>query len=76
MNERAGTAGRATVLSAVALVPVQERMPAQVGVGEVADATQPLAAVALVGGLLALADLGIRAHQPGEPATENTVAMD
>ncbi|WP_435130036.1 hypothetical protein [Halobaculum sp. D14] len=57
-------------------MPVQERMPAQVGVGEVADATQPLAAVALVGGLLALADLGIRAHQPGEPATENTVAMD
>ncbi|KPN28960.1 hypothetical protein SY89_03194 [Halolamina pelagica] len=39
VNERAETAGRATVLSAVALVLVQARMPAKVGVGVVADAT-------------------------------------
>ena len=44
VNERAETAGRATVLSAVALVLVLARIPARVGVGVLADATQPLAA--------------------------------
>ncbi|MFB6068468.1 MAG: MFS transporter, partial [Halobacterium sp.] len=52
VNERAETAGRATVLSAVAMLLGLARIPARVGVGVVADATAPLAAVGLVGVLL------------------------
>lgn len=52
VNDRTGTLGRATVLSAVAMLLAVARIPVRIGVGVVADYTTELAAVGVVGATL------------------------
>lgn len=50
-NDRLDSAGRATVLSAVAMVYALVRVPFTLGSGVLADWTSPLASVAAMGGV-------------------------
>jgi MFS family permease len=52
VNNHAGTLGRATVLSAVAMVLGVARIPVRIGVGALADASAPLVAIGGVGAML------------------------
>ena len=52
VNDRIQSAGRATVLSAMAMVSALAVVPFQLGAGAFADATSPLAALAAAGAIL------------------------
>lgn len=52
VNDRIGTLGRATVLSAMAMVSGLAVVPFQLGSGVVSDAVSPLFALAVAGGIL------------------------
>jgi hypothetical protein len=74
VNEHAETVGRATVLSAVAMLLGLARIPVRVGVGVVADASTALAAIGTIG-LLLLAlgvTLAIYPRVTAESATSTT----
>jgi hypothetical protein len=64
------------VLSAVAMVLGLARIPVRIGVGAVADATSPLAAVALVGALLVAAALAIWTCLPSNAAAPEGISTD
>jgi MFS family permease len=71
VNDHAETAGRATVLSAVAMVLGLARIPVRVGVGVVADAATPLTAIGVVGFLLLGlgATLSVYSRTPADSVT-------
>jgi len=52
VNDRIGTVGRATVLSAMAMVSGLSVIPFQLGSGVISDAVSPLFALAIAGGVL------------------------
>lgn len=52
VNDRIGTVGRATVLSAVAMVSGLSVIPFQLGSGVISDVVSPLFALAVAGGVL------------------------
>ncbi|WP_435073477.1 MFS transporter [Halorubrum sp. HHNYT27] len=52
VNDRIGTVGRATVLSAMAMVSGLSVIPFQLGSGVISDAVSPLFALAVAGGVL------------------------
>ena len=54
VNDRTGTVGRATVLSAMAMVSGLTVIPFQLGSGVVSDLVSPLFALAIAGGVLIL----------------------
>ena len=73
LNDSLGSAGRATLLSAVSMVYAFVRVPLALGGGVLADATAPLAALAafggvflVVGGLLAVVGSPLAATADGE----------
>jgi len=74
VNDHTGTVGRATVLSAVAMVLGLARIPVRVGVGVVADASAPLAAIGLVGVLLVGLGAVLSVWTPPSLAADATTA--
>lgn len=67
LNDRAASVGRATTLSAVAFVGAVARVPFLLVGGRVADATEPVLALALVG-VVALAVAVVARPVPPEPS--------
>ena len=59
VNDRIDTLGRATVLSSLAMVSSLAVIPFQLGSGLLSDATSPLTALAVAGGVLVVGSLGI-----------------
>ena len=68
VNDRIGTVGRATVLSAMAMVSGLSVIPFQLGSGILSDIVSPLYALAVAGGVLIL---GSGAILLWEPPVEN-----
>jgi len=69
LNERLGSAGRATVLSGASMAYSLLAIPFSLGVGVLADATAPLTAMAVVGAVLAgVTVLGRRLWTPATAA--------
>jgi MFS family permease len=64
VNDRIESIGRATVLSAMAMVSGLTVVPFQIGSGYVSDAVGPFFALAVAGGILAVASLAIQALKP------------
>jgi MFS family permease len=64
VNDRTATLGRATVLSAMAMVSGLAVVPFQLGSGVVSDAASPLFALAVAGGVLIVGSAAIVAWQP------------
>jgi len=70
INDHAGSAGRATVLSAASMVYALARLPMKPVAGVVADATTPIVALACLGGFFLLAGAAVFAwERPGSDAT-------
>ncbi|WP_458186362.1 MFS transporter [Haladaptatus sp. NG-WS-4] len=59
VNDRIDTLGRATVLSALAMVSSVTVIPFQLGSGLLSDVTSPLTALAVAGGVLVLGSLAV-----------------
>lgn len=59
VNDRIDTLGRATVLSALAMVGSLTVIPFQLGSGLLSDATSPLTALAVAGGVLVVGSLAV-----------------
>lgn len=59
INDRIGTVGRATVLSAMAMVSGLAVVPFQLGSGIISDAASPLFALAVAGGVLVVGATGV-----------------
>ena len=64
INDRIETIGRATVLSAMAMVSGLAVVPFQLGSGIVSDVVSPLFALAVAGGVLVVSALGILLWEP------------
>jgi MFS family permease len=64
INDRIETIGRATVLSAMAMVSGLAVVPFQLGSGVVSDVVSPLFALAVAGGVLVVSALGILLWEP------------
>jgi MFS family permease len=64
VNDRIDSVGRATVLSATAMVSGLTVVPFQVGSGVVSDAVSPLFALAVAGGVLVVVSVAIHALSP------------
>ena len=64
VNDRVETLGRATVLSAMAMVSALTVIPFQLGSGVLSDAVSPLVALSAAGGLLVVGSIGIRLWEP------------
>ena len=72
VNDRVETLGRATVLSAMAMVSALTVIPFQLGSGVLSDAVSPLVALSAAGGLLVVGSIAIRLWEP--PVEELTTA--
>ena len=59
INDRTGTVGRATVLSAMAMVSGLAVVPFQLGSGDISDLVSPLFALAVAGGVLIVSSLAV-----------------
>jgi len=59
VNDRIETLGRATVLSAMAMVSAVTVIPFQLGSGAISDAVSPLIALSVAGGVLVLGSVAI-----------------
>lgn len=64
INDRIETVGRATVLSAMAMVSGLAVVPFQLGSGVVSDVVSPLFALAVAGGVLIVGSAGILLWEP------------
>ncbi|WP_247729451.1 MFS transporter [Halovivax limisalsi] len=64
VNDRVETLGRATVLSAMAMVSALTVIPFQLGSGVLSDLVSPTAALSLAGGVLVVGSLAILAWEP------------
>jgi MFS family permease len=70
VNDRVETLGRATVLSAMAMVSALTVIPFQLGSGVLSDAVSPLIALGIAGGLLVAGSITILLWEPPiEPPT-------
>jgi hypothetical protein len=70
LNDRVESAGRATVLSAAAMVSALVRVPLKLLAGRVADLAGPVAGVAALGvPFLALGGALVAVERPGEAGT-------
>ena len=77
VNDRTETVGRATVLSAMAMVSGLAVVPFQLGSGVVSDAVSPLFALAVAGVVLIASSLAIRLWEtPVERAQQNSDAIE
>lgn len=77
VNDRTETVGRATVLSAMAMVSGLAVVPFQLGSGVVSDAVSPLFALAVAGVVLVASSLAIRLWEtPVERAQQNSDAIE
>ena len=70
VNDRIGTVGRATALSAMAMVSGLSVIPFQLGSGVISDAVSPLFALAVAGGVLIVGSAVILAWEPPISAGE------
>ena len=70
VNDRIGTVGRATALSAMAMVSGLSVIPFQLGSGVLSDAVSPLFALAVAGGVLIVGSAVILAWEPPISAGE------
>jgi MFS family permease len=64
VNDRIQSLGRATVLSAMAMVSGLTVVPFQIGSGAISDAVSPLFALAVAGGVLVVASVAIHSLAP------------
>jgi MFS family permease len=64
VNDRVETVGRATVLSAMAMVSGLAVVPFQLGSGVISDVVSPLFALAVAGGVLIVGSAGILLWEP------------
>ncbi|WP_089670377.1 MFS transporter [Halobacterium jilantaiense] len=77
VNDRTETVGRATVLSAMAMVSGLAVVPFQLGSGVVSDAVSPLFALAVAGVVLVASSLAIRLWEtPVERAQQHSDAVE
>ncbi len=77
VNDRIDTLGRATVLSALAMVSSLAVIPFQLGSGLLSDVTSPLTALAVAGGALVVGSLAVLAWEsPVKVATGRRAETD